>query len=386
MRFACLALAFLTACLTEGDELLATDLQPVTSARSAWDGTPEGAGALALLNSGETDVDMLDFDVPLDERAALNLVGHRDGPDARFGTKDDNPYGSITEVDSVRWVGPRSIEKIIDFADAAGLVPSGAEHLGSWDGVDFSVDEAELTLDLVNDASEEELDVDLALDRRAVDSILDARPLYTVDELAGLYFVGTYALNQLKGGATGEAEEAVPCTPILTPVRDPAAEGFSALMAAATTVDSPWSEALAYELSNCEGWATSAVDQAALNAALFNATYVWSFGAEMERLTEFSPLVEGGNDFAADVYLSLDVIEEFIADGDWDPTASSANAELYKAREGWVNDLTSDPLSNSGDYREVRTLVDMSECSEQSTSIIQLSTGRVWILHRHANC
>ncbi|MEE2829399.1 MAG: hypothetical protein VX498_09435, partial [Myxococcota bacterium] len=67
--------------------------------------------------------------------------------------------------------------------------------------VTFTALEAEATLNLANDASYEELDLDLGLDRRAADSIVAAQPILTIDELAGLYFVGTTALQALLDAA-----------------------------------------------------------------------------------------------------------------------------------------------------------------------------------------
>src|SRR5690606_27583784 len=85
-----------------------------------------------------------------------------------------------------------------EFATARGYVPHGDDLLGTYDGVPFSVDEALATVALVNDASEATLDVELGLDRRAVDSILAARPLQSVLALSELYYVGESALSKLK--------------------------------------------------------------------------------------------------------------------------------------------------------------------------------------------
>jgi DNA uptake protein ComE-like DNA-binding protein len=197
-----MALISLSACyvnpLPEEDSELPLDLREDTSARSSWDGTPEGIAALDFLNHSSTTKDLLDDDVALDRRAAGNLIAHRDGGDGLSESSDDDLFNSIDEVDSVRWVGPSAIGKIIAYAEANGWVQSGDDLLGTWDKVSFTVNEATETLALVNSASEDELDYDIALNRRAVNSILDARPLTSVDELAGLYYVGTSALTKLK--------------------------------------------------------------------------------------------------------------------------------------------------------------------------------------------
>ena len=156
------------------------------------------------MNSEWATFDVLDDDVALDRRAAWYLVEHRDGSDAIYGTEDDNLYDSITEVDSVYWVGPKAIGKIINYASVDGWMPSGDDHLGSWDSVDFTVDEAEITIALVNQATADTLDFEVPLDSRAVDSILAARPITTVAHLSDLYYVGGSALTHLKEYALEE--------------------------------------------------------------------------------------------------------------------------------------------------------------------------------------
>ena len=188
-----------TGCMS--DDLGSWEGEVSGSSKGIVSGTPEAIGLLDFLNDASTTFETLDLDVGLDRRAAGNLISHRNGGDDLFGTTDDDLFGSVREVDAVRWVGPRSIEKVVSFADSFGFVPTGTDYLGTWDGVDFSVNESELTLEFVNSASEAELDHDLGLNRRAVDSILDAGELKSVAQLASLYYVGKSALQTLKGAA-----------------------------------------------------------------------------------------------------------------------------------------------------------------------------------------
>lgn len=50
-------------------------------------------------------------------RAARNLVAHRDGADALFGTADDDLFDDIEEVDDVYYVGPVAIEQLVAFVE-----------------------------------------------------------------------------------------------------------------------------------------------------------------------------------------------------------------------------------------------------------------------------
>ena len=192
----------LVGCMT--NELSTWEGDVSGSSKGIVSGTPEAIGLLDFLNDPSTDFDVLDLDAELDRRAAGNLISHRNGGDDIYGTSDDDLFSSIREVDNVRWVGPRSIERMVDFASSIGFVPTGTDYLGTWDGVDFTVNEADTTIGFVNSASEEQLDVDLGLNVRAVNSILDAGEIGSVAELAELYYVGKSALRTLKSAALAE--------------------------------------------------------------------------------------------------------------------------------------------------------------------------------------
>ena len=196
------ALVLLAGCAPSGDDTH-QELDP--SLARAVDGSPEAIGMLAFLNDASTDYDLLDGDVGLDKRAARSLMHARNGADGVFGTSDDAPFTTIDEVDACWYVGASALQKIEDWAVDNGWVAlDEGDHLGTWDGVDFTLGEAEAVLALANDTGEAYLDDDVALNSRAVDSILDARPIESIEELAGLYYVGTSALTKLKDAAGWE--------------------------------------------------------------------------------------------------------------------------------------------------------------------------------------
>ena len=166
------------------------------------EGSPQGIAFLDFLNDGDTTLKVLDIDAGLNKRSAKNLIHHRNGWDKEFGTYDDNLFNTIEEVDSISWVGPKAMSQILNYAMNNGWVAEGNQLLGSWDGVAFSVYDAEATLALVNEADVAYLDHDLALDKRAAESIVAAQPIQSVAQLSKLYFVGKKALNILKEEAT----------------------------------------------------------------------------------------------------------------------------------------------------------------------------------------
>src|SRR5688572_8021420 len=110
--------------------------------RAIEDGTPEADGVLAFVNSAAATFDVLDLDVPLDRRAAANLVAHRDGPDATLGTSDDDPFDTVDELDAIPFVGDAALEALLDYAVANGWVTS--DVAGTWDGVTLSSGEVAL--------------------------------------------------------------------------------------------------------------------------------------------------------------------------------------------------------------------------------------------------
>lgn len=177
-----------------------------TDGLAITNGTPEAIGVLDMLNDASTDIVLLDQDAKLNIRSARNLMHHRNGFDGVLGTYDDNLFGDIEEVDDVRWVGPTAIAQLVDFAAAQGWIPEGAEILGTWDNVTFTADEATAVLDFVNEADHAVLDDEVGLDRRAADSIVAGQPISTVEDLAGLYFVGTTALEALLEVSTAPIE------------------------------------------------------------------------------------------------------------------------------------------------------------------------------------
>lgn len=165
------------------------------------DGTPEAIGVLRLLASPETTLAVLDDEAGLDRRAAQNLIAHRDGPDRLYEEgapgSDDDVFDSVAEVDAVAWVGPSTLQRLLDFALQNDFVPGGGQRLGTWDGVEFTVAQAQATLAFVNAASEDDLYAVLR-DPRPVRSIEAARPLASVQQLSLLYYVGRTMLERLK--------------------------------------------------------------------------------------------------------------------------------------------------------------------------------------------
>jgi hypothetical protein len=168
-------------------------------------GSAEEAGILAFLNDASTTFELLDDDVALDRRAAKSITDYRNGVDRVQGTSDDRTYNTIAQVDARYYVGPAALNRLEDWAIDWGWVPMNPDDvLGTWDDVTFTVAEAEAVVELANTADPNTLDDNIGLDSRAADSIVDARPVSSVYEISGLYYVGASALSKLKDYAHGE--------------------------------------------------------------------------------------------------------------------------------------------------------------------------------------
>lgn len=180
------------------DEALATAGEALTPAQED--------GIVAAVNCGCTTVEALRAaDVP--KRAAVNLVARRDGPDGRFGTADDRPFATFEEIDAVRYVGPVTVRRLLNYASANGFVVESDDALiGVWDGVPFTAAEAEATLRLANTASFEVLTDEIGLRSNAARNIIAARPLASLEALSAVRYVGPAALRALKAHASPEPD------------------------------------------------------------------------------------------------------------------------------------------------------------------------------------
>lgn len=186
----------------EGITVVFDDEAAGTITHNLTDGSPDAVGLLAFLNDEQTGFETLDIDARLDKRSAAGLIHHRNGPDGEFGTWDDNRFDSIDEVDAVKWVGSKTILRLLAYAGDLGYVPQADDLLGVYDRVAFTVSQADDVLNFANAVSFEGLDA--ILNVRAARSIVAGRPFASLSELAAARYVGNRALSDLKAAAAKE--------------------------------------------------------------------------------------------------------------------------------------------------------------------------------------
>lgn len=196
------SLALALACSACGVQ---EDADSIDSTFSQSLSSAEEDGVLRFVNDCPTSLTILDIDAALDVRAATRIIDARNGADATCGTTDDQVFASLADLDAVPWVGNTALTKLTAHAMLLGYIGDVGEGIaGDYDGVPFTLAEAEGVLAIANGASFEMLDDDFGLDSRAANAIIDARPFAAsttggnMQDLAGASYVGKSALQRLK--------------------------------------------------------------------------------------------------------------------------------------------------------------------------------------------
>lgn len=138
---AALACCLLAGCVDGGTEDGAGDALTEGKADGTAYSPSEIAGALAFVNqaSKATLVD----EVGVSTRVATNITTHRAGADKELGTPDDDAFDTLRELDDIPYVGPRTFERLVDYARDHGFISGNAfcksEHAGSAGGAPVAI-------------------------------------------------------------------------------------------------------------------------------------------------------------------------------------------------------------------------------------------------------
>lgn len=162
--------------------------------RTGEDAQPlDGRAILSFLNGSATTAILLVDDVHVQAAAARNIVAHVRGADGVWGTSDDDRLDTLDELDAVPRVGPATIAAIDTYVRALG-----DQRDVVIEGVALTMGEVEAMLRLANDASFDTLDLDVGLDARAARAVVAARPIASIQILAGLSYVNASALTKMR--------------------------------------------------------------------------------------------------------------------------------------------------------------------------------------------
>src|SRR5665647_297465 len=86
------------------------------------EGSPEALGVLALVNDAQATAGALKAGAHVTSRVATGIVRHRDGADGLAGTADDDQFDSLAELDAIPFVGPATLNALLEHARDRGLV------------------------------------------------------------------------------------------------------------------------------------------------------------------------------------------------------------------------------------------------------------------------
>ncbi|MBA3462034.1 MAG: DUF1669 domain-containing protein [Deltaproteobacteria bacterium] len=121
-----LVLGTLPACVSEDVEDGESDAFPAGKADGGIDeGSPEALGVLALVNDLAMTAAKLKSEAGVTARVAGNIVKHRNGVDGVAGTADDDTYTTLRELDQIPYVGPATLNALLELARERGLVGGG---------------------------------------------------------------------------------------------------------------------------------------------------------------------------------------------------------------------------------------------------------------------
>lgn len=172
------------------------------------DGTLEATALLRFVDYRGTTARVLEVEGGVSSASASRIVSYRNGADGVPATKDDEVFGSVDELATVSGLSGTSLMRLGQWAVTRGWDDGDDAWVGVYDGVGFSLSDAEATLEVANTAPESVLDIEAGLRSDAVASILAARPILSVEQLASLPRVGEVNLAQLRGYAVARAEAA----------------------------------------------------------------------------------------------------------------------------------------------------------------------------------
>jgi phosphatidylserine/phosphatidylglycerophosphate/cardiolipin synthase-like enzyme len=89
------------------------------------EGSPEAIGVLRLVNDPKETAATLKSGARVTSRVAGNIVKHRDGADAKPGTSDDDKFDTLEELDKIPYVGPATLNALVERARDLGYVGEG---------------------------------------------------------------------------------------------------------------------------------------------------------------------------------------------------------------------------------------------------------------------
>lgn len=204
-------LPLLLSCGTPAQESTAVPLAS-QQAQALLDGSPGATAVLSFLNDYSTTLAVLDFEVPLETRAAQNLIAWRSGPDGVLNTGDDRRFATLAQVHAVPYVGPGAVADLLWYARGTGRVEMALDApVGFFDGFELHLAESRRILEASNIHNANMLEHGFGIPLPVVQNIIAARPIEHMIELSRIAGVDNYVMGRFKT-MTNLAPEGDPCT------------------------------------------------------------------------------------------------------------------------------------------------------------------------------
>jgi hypothetical protein len=379
---ASLALGALCACTGTTADSVGSDDYDLTLAAG------EAEKILALVNYPGTDAEALDVDAKLDARAAANIVARRNGPDGIAPTGDDQPFVSLADLATVKFVGDSALTKLRTYALAH---PAPASEL--VEGVAFQGWQSEAVVWGVNHASAAELKA-AGLTITAANSLAAKAPYASVSAMGPVTNIGPAALGKLRTRAAAWwlAKQAPPA-----PV-DPSVcvLDFSKSVVIAEEADfAARIEAFdpreqMYHFRRTTRVAPKCIDVTkpehvtALTNLVIDLAGWKSMGPDVAKYIKPKPVKADAYYYRDMIHTAFDFMNEF-REQKIDNGVPNVETDFANVLSAWQK---LDTLAAWHPQRtvSVEVLLDMAECFEIASLMVDLETGTMLFMHRPPQC
>jgi len=323
------------------------------------------------------DAEELDVAVALDARAAANLVAAA-------------PYGSVTEMGPVGYVGASALERLQAHAASWWAAMQGADAGlgGTFDSVSFDHATATIALEIANLATHEQL---VAHDvwSQGASAIIGSRPYAELGQLAAVSGVGPATMQALhayvqSGDWPPAGSDPEDCDTNLTGRPDADVADFDGLLVAATTGDWPYGAVHALKVNPCVDMGMSNMRDSVIEHIIADGVIDWIIGPQALQYLEGDDFELGGSLFVSRMDSAKAAIEESVQDG-WTPSASQ-DAERLANLNAIHAALTDGPRAQPQAYWLATLRIDAAECSEDAAILLDPTSNHIWIVHRMPGC
>lgn len=312
------------------------------------------------------------LDMMLDVRAANGLYAAR-------------PFATVAQMGAVANVGPTALARLRLQAEswwnAKHQAPTAVTTI-TLDGVTFDEETARVALEIANLASNYDL-VAHGVYTTGASRIVFARPFATLADVAAVQDVGTASMRALRDwAASGTWVSPAECSRAVTAGTDADVASLDRLLELATTGDWPYAELRSLQVSTCVEMADALEAQEVRNNVLAANVIDWGYPSQYVAAGGF---VSGARTYLGLLASARDAIQEHVQSGQWTPETAEDRA-LLESLPRLYESLTATATSTPSRFYELPITLDMEECSQHASVLVDTVTGRITVIHRYPRC